>query len=232
MIKYNKYVKLIIEGLIRTHNIIKYESNLEQELSLIGIKYDINIINKFKFDITLFDTNNFDNEYFEYIVKYIQNKLGYYPAFIFVENNIGKNGFKFNNKHLSNKYKSIKIIFEAKYDDGFYKNDITVPEYAYHLSPVDNEYKINKNGLCVKSYNRKGEHPERIYLFYDLNDTNDLLNSLKMNDNINNISRKYNLYKVTMNINNIIHTDPNYSKGFYTYDSFHPKFLKIIKYNL
>jgi hypothetical protein len=53
---------------------------------------------------------------------------------------------------------------------------------------------------------------------------------LKIDDKLNNMNRKYNLYEVEMNDDNIIHSDPNYDKGFYTYDSFHPKFLKIIKH--
>lgn len=230
--KYKEYVELIKEGLIRTHNIKNCKSSLEQELCLIGIKYDINIDSKLKFTLTLFDTNKFEFDDFEYIIEYIQNQLGYFPSFIWLENNIGKNGFKFNKKYLSNKYKSIEIKFEAKYDDGFYKNDIIVPKIGYHLSPVDNEEKINRIGLCVKAYNRKGEHPERIYLFSDIDECNNLLKSLKYNDKLSGINRNYNLYKVEMNDNNIIHTDPNYSKGFYTYDSFHTKYLKIIKHNI
>jgi len=226
---YNEYVELIKEGLIRTHNIITYEGSLERELYLIGIKFEIKIYNKLKFDLSLYKTNIIDNDYLEYIVNYIEKQLGYYPSYITVENNIGKNGFKFDKKYLSNKYKSIKINFEAKYDDGFYKNIIKVPKIAYHLSPVDNEDKINKNGLCVKAYNRKGEHPERIYLFADINEYDDLLNSLKIDDKLKGINKNYNLYEVEMSDKNIIHTDPNYSNGFYTYDSFNPKFLKIIK---
>jgi hypothetical protein len=230
--KYNEYVELIKEGLIRTHNIINYEGSLERELYLIGVKFEIKIYSKLKFDLTLYKTNIIDNEYLEYIVEYIQNQLGYFPSYIIVENNIGKNGFKFDKKYLSNKYKSIKITFEAKYDDGFYKNDILVPKIAYHLSSVDNEEKINRIGLCVKTHNRKGEHPERLYFFYDINECNDLLKMLKIDDKLNNMNRKYNLYEVEMNDDNIIHSDPNYDKGFYTYDSFHPKFLKIIKHNI
>lgn len=231
IVEYNEYVELIKEGLIRTHNILRYKDNIRQELFLIGIKHEINITSKLKFTLSLFNTNTFDDIYFEYIVNYIQNKLGYNPSFIYVENDFGINGFKFDKKYLSNKYKTIEIVFEAKYDDGFYKNDIVVPKYTYHLSPVENEEKINKNGLIVKTYNRKGEHPDRIYLFQYVNDYEDLLNSLKINDSINGINRNYNLYQVEMK-DNIIHTDPNYDKGFYTYDSFHPEFLKIIKSNI
>jgi len=229
---YKEYVELIKEGLIRTHNIITYEGSLERELYLIGFKFEIKIYSKLKFDLSLYKTNIIDNDYLEYIVEYVEDQLGYFPSFITVENNIGKNGFKFDKKYLSNKYKSIKINFEAKYDDGFYKNDIIVPTVAYHLSPVDNEDKINRIGLLVKTYNRKGEHPERIYLFSNINDCDKLLKSLKIDDKLKGINRNYNLYEVEMTDKNIIHTDPNYDNGFYTYDSFNPKFLKIIKHNI
>jgi len=229
---YKEYVELIKEGLIRTHNIINCESSLERELYLIGFKFKIKIYSKLKFDLTLLNTNNFDFVDFEYIIDYIEDQLGYFSSYITVENNIGKNGFKFDKKYLSNKYKSIKIIFEAKYDDGFYKNDIKVPNVAYHLSPVNNEDKINRIGLLVKTHNRKGEYPERIYLFRNINDCDKLLKSLKYDDKLKDINRNYNLYEVEMSDKNIIHTDPNYSNGFYTYDSFNPKFLKIIKHNI
>lgn len=231
IVEYKEYIELIKEGLIRTHNIIKSKMSLTQELCIIGIKYDIDIESKLKFSLTLFETNKFDDRMTQYIVNYVQNQLGYNPSFIYVENNIGVNGFKFDKKYLSNKYKSIKIVFEAKYDDGLYKNDIVVPKIMYHLSPVDNESKIKNNGLCVKNGNRRTLHPHRTYLFYNLEDYQDLLNSLKYNDSVNNINRNYNLYEIEMN-DNIIHTDPNYVSGVYTYDSFHPEFLKIIKNNI
>jgi len=49
---------------------------------------------------------------------------------------------------------------------------------------------------------------------------------------VKNIDRNYTLYKVKMNDKMIIHSDPNYSKGFYTYDNISPKNIEIIFDNL
>ncbi|MCB1713459.1 MAG: hypothetical protein KDH96_13625, partial [Candidatus Riesia sp.] len=97
------------------------------------------------------------------------------------------------------------------------------------LSPTDKKYKILKNGLYPKSYNRKTKHPDRIYFFYDMNDYKYLLKSLKLNDKINNLYRNYSLYKVKLTQENIIHSDPNFSKGFYTYDNISPMDIELIE---
>jgi len=232
-LNYNDYVQQIKEGLIYTHNIEKYQDNLDIELNSIGVKeYKLNIKSKFVYDLEILNSNELNNDLLKYIIDINQNLLGYYPSFIWVKNNIGTNGFVFDEKYLSNKYLSIKIRFEAKYEDGLYKNDLDVPNFAYHLSPENKKEKISKDGLCPKSYNRKTKHPDRLYLFYDSNDYEELLKSLKLNDKINNLNRNYVLYKVKLNDKMIIHSDPNYDKGFYTYDNISPKNIEIFKDNL
>ena len=233
ILNYNDYVQQIKEGLIYTHNIEKYQDSLDIELNSIGVKeYKLNIKSKFVYDLEIFNSNKLDNDLLKYIIDINQNLLGYYPSFIWVENNIGTNGFVFDEKYLSNKYLSIKIRFEAKYEDGLYKNDLDVPDFAYHLSPENKKEKILKDGLCPKSYNRKTKHPDRLYLFYDSNDYEELLKNLKLNDKIKNLNRNYILYKVKLNDKMIIHSDPNYHKGFYTYDNISPKNVEIFKENL
>ncbi len=224
---YNNYIELIKEGLISTHNIQKYYGSLEIQLKSIGVNVEINIISKFIYDLKILNTNKLSNEKLEHIININQNLLGYYPSYMWIENDFGKNSFPFDKKYLSNKSLSITIRFESKYDDNLYKNDIDIPEFAFHLSPEKNKNKIIKNGLYPKSYNRKTKHPDRIYFFYDINDYEFILKDLKFNDNI-----KYILYKVKLSDNNIIHTDPNYLKGFYTYDNISPLNIEIIKENL
>lgn len=225
---YKKYLNLIKEGLISTHNIEKYQNSLDIQLSSFGIKHNINIISKFIYDLDILNLSDLSNDLLKYIIDINQNLLGYYPSYIWLYNEIGKNGFKFDEKYLSNNYLKITIRFEAKYDDGLYKNDLEIPEYAYHISPIDNKNKILKNGLYPKSYNRKTKHPDRLYLFYDLSDYESILKELVFNDRMNGITRNYTCYKVKMNQKMIIHSDPNYSKGFYTYDNISQKNIEVI----
>jgi len=229
MIDYLKFVELIKEGLIRTHNIEKYYESLDIELNAIGIKSEIEIKSKFLFHLTILNSNDVANEKLEYVITICKDLLGYYPSYIWVKNNISWNGFKFDQKYLDNKYTNIKIRFESKYEDGLYKNTLEVPKIAYHLSPTKNRKRINDMGIYAKSGSRKTYHNDRVYLFYDLNDYEKLLNSLKISDKTN---QSYDLYEITLDDKNVIHTDPNYIKGFYTYDSIRPSYIKMIKSDL
>jgi len=224
-----KYIEHIKEGLIKTYNIEKYYNSLDIELSSIGVKSKINIISKFIYDLEISNPQELSNDKLKYIIDINKNLLGYYPSYIWIENNIGINGFKFNNKYLSNKYLNIKIRFESKYEDGLYKNDLEVPKISYHLSPSKNRNKILDIGLYPKSGNRKTFHMDRIYLFYNLDDYKRLLKLLKMIDKINS---KYDLYEISLTDKNIIHSDPNYINGFYTYDNISPINITILKQDL
>jgi len=226
---YKEYVKLIKEGLISTHNIEKYSGSLDIQLNSVGVEHNINILSKFIYDLEILNPTELSNEQLKYVIDINQNLLGYFPSYIWVENENRKNGFIFDEKYLSNSFLNIKIRFESKYEDGLYKNDLEIPDYSYHISPDNKKDKISKDGLCPKSYNRKTKHPERIYLFYDIEDYDFLLKGLIFNDQLKGLNREYNLYKVRMNKKMIIHTDPNYNRGFYTYDNISPKDIELIK---
>ena len=146
----DKYVKYIKEGLIKTYNIEKYYNSLDIELSAIGIKFNIDIKSKFIYDLEILNVQELSDEKLKYVVDINKNLLGYFPSYIWLQNNFGINGFKFNNKYISNKYLNIKIRFESKYEDGLYKNDLEVPNVSYHLSPVKNRNKILSLGLYPK----------------------------------------------------------------------------------
>lgn len=229
ILNYKKYITLIKEGLIQTHNIEKYYGSLDIELNSIGVSSKINIISKFLYELEILNSDKITNEKLKQVIDINQNLLGYYPSYIWVKNSFGINGFKFDEKYVDNKYLNIKIRFESKYEDGAFRNNLIVPPISYHLSPIKNKDKILKNGLCPKSFNRKSNHPERVYLFDDLNNLNTLLTSLKSNDVIHTF---YTLYEIDMNNDMIIHTDPNYKYGYYTTDNISPYDIKIINDNL
>ena len=54
------------------------------------------------------------------------------------------------------------------------------------------------------------------------------MNAIKFNDKLNNLYREYILYKVKLSDENIIHTDPNFIKGFYTNDNISPLDIELI----
>jgi hypothetical protein len=229
---YSEYLNLIKEGLIKTYNIEKYSGTLDVEFNAIGVKFELDIKNKFKFDLRILNSKQLNQNQLDSIII-ICNNLGYFPSYVRLLNKFNKsNSFKYEKKYLSNTYKEIEITFEAKYEDGLYKNDLKIPEVAYHLSKQKYKEKILSIGLYPKSYNRKTKQPERIYLFYNLVDYDNLLILLKANDNYNLSEDNYVLLEVKLNDKMIIHTDPNYDKGFFTYDNISPKDIKVLKENL
>jgi hypothetical protein len=224
--KYIEFVKQLKEGLITTHDINKYSHIITNYLYKIGIKYDIDIINKFQFKLTI-ETNDF--ELIE-VTNHYSYTLGYFPSFywIILENDM-KNGFK-EISNLSDNTKSVTILYEAKYEDGLYTNNIICPDKLYHLTFQDNKESILQKGIYPKTKNRKSIHPERIYLFDNKDNYDVLLKNLKFVDKEN---KKYMLLEIDCsNDELILHTDPNYLIGYYTYDNINPNNLKILKENL
>lgn len=75
----------------------------------------------------------------------------------------------------------------------------------------------------------KLNNPERIYLFYDINKYESLLKTLKISDLKNDNDYNYILLEINMNKNMVIHSDPNYTDGFFTYDNISVNDIKILK---
>lgn len=239
---YDDFVILLKEGLISTLDINRHHPNLYMELSSCEVKNKINIISKFQFELSLFDldVDKYKIIKANHINEWILNILGYFPCrFSITLTNDMSNTFFFSEEkfstELSNKnVQNIKITYEAKYDDGILKNTHSIPNVLYHLTPDDNIDKIKKNGLIPKSKNRKSNYPGRIYLFESIAESNFLLRLLKLNDKINNKIRTYSLIKLDLSgISSIvIHTDPNYPIGFYTYDNIAPYNLEFLQSGL
>lgn len=229
IIKYEKFIKLIKEGLIMVHNIVQYKDNLSHKLSMYKIKHEIDIVDKLKFTIKVFYPSESD---LQWIINDCVNIYGYYPSYYYMEtDNKFKRDDKWQNFSYSKTIKTIKIVFEAKYTDSVYKNDIICPDILYHLTDVNNLISNKKNnilkvGIYPKSYNRISSHPSRIYLFPDIGEYKNLLSQLKKSDSINNITKKYSLLEIKTNGNLILHTDPNYVLGYYTYDNIPPNKIK------
>ena len=76
---YEQFLSLIKEGLITTHNIYNIYSSLEINLRGIGFDIELNILDKFRYEITINNPLSFLNEdMYELFFKNNEN-LGYYP---------------------------------------------------------------------------------------------------------------------------------------------------------
>lgn len=232
---------LMREGLIRTFNIVKYDSLLRTNLSSVGYDVNIRVRDKFFYEVVIFNPSWFmeSESIFKLFFTY-NNNMGYLPVVYSTSRGGRVHFFKFTKdkkdridlesfKGTVSKATEVTVSFEANYDDGLYKNDLPVPEISYHASPSVNRDKILRDGLVPKSGHRKSYHTDRIYLFYDRSDFESLVRVMMGNDSFNlRKPRTYDLYEVHLSKDNIIHTDPNFTQGFYTYDNIHPNDVNLI----
>jgi len=224
--KYIEFVEKLKEGLITTHDITKYNHILTDYLYKIDVEHSIDIVDKFDFSLTI-STNNID---LVEVMNHLSYTLGYFPSYywIILDNDM-KNGFK-EITTLPINTKCAIIKYESKYDDGLYKNTIICPDILYHLSPQKNKKSIFDKGIYPKSKRRLSIHPERIYLFENIDDYEPLLKNLKFSDKS---KEEYILLEINcIEDKLILHTDPNYRLGYFTYDNINPKNISIIKENL
>jgi len=226
IMSYKNFLSLLKEGLIRTHDINRYERVLTDYIDNLNIKYSINIVDKLKFYVVLY-TNNLD------VIECVNHQsftLGYFPSEYRITLNSGMvNKFKSLENYKLNNVSLVEISYEAKYEDGLYTNDIICPDKLYHLTNSNNWNSIQKFGLYPKSKNRISIHPDRIYLFDDIDNADILLKNLKLSDIINGKKCKYDLLEIDLkNHKLILHTDPNYRLGYFTYDNISPKLIRRI----
>ena len=227
---YKKFLKLIKEGLIRTHNIYNYSSSLRNNLLFAGFEFDLTIENKFRYIIIILNPEYLDENY-NYFIS-LNNNYGFYPIQFKIIRNSGMSKiFSFDDDILKDELKrdvkEVEFLFDAKYDDSSYKNNVDVPDKVYHLSPSKNRKSMLNSGFYPKSNSRKVNHKDRLYIFSNIDDYENILKSLKINDKFNNNNYSYDLYEIQMDKDkNILHIDPD-STGYFTYDHISPKNIKI-----
>jgi hypothetical protein len=250
VINYNDFLILLNEGLIKTRSVKNIGYMIEHQIQFMGFDAYINITNKYLYKIEIFNPEYFTDINICELFFNINGNFGYFPNICILYRKNKKKQLKFQ-KNLKDKYENIdlqnflsniknidklEITFEAKFDTGLYKNDVEIPSIVYHLSPTKNRISVLDNGLEPKSNNRKIYHKGRIYLFKNFSDYIKLLNILKSNDRYNLLDEKdifYDLYEVKLDKEKIIlHQDPYFNDGFYTYDNISPKDLVIIKNDL
>ena len=246
MINYIDFVNLLKEGLIKTVSIKTYWDNLEHQLNFNAIDAYVHVLTDYTYEVEIRNTDWFkDIELCEYFLN-INGNYGYFPNKYYCFKGNIENRFSFKSikktgelnvqdflKNIKNCTK-IVVTFEAKFETGLYKKNSEVPDILYHLSPSKNRDKIKNNGLVPKSNNRIAYHKDRIYIFQNVNNYETLLKSFKVSDSYNLIGEiKYDLYEIKLNKSEtILHVDPYFEDGFYTYDNISPRDLVIIKNDL
>lgn len=231
MKKYKEFIEKLKEGLITTHDITIYNKVITNYLDSLNFKSDLKVIDKLNFFLKIL--NNLNKSNIEMINNYIYN-LGYFPSIYIVTLTNGMiNRFKHLKDVKFDNIQNVEINYEAKYTDGLYKNDIICPDKLYHLTHSDNWSSIIKRGIYPKSKKRLSLHPDRIYLFDNISNYKTLLNNLKLSDSIKSISKKYDLLEIdSRNDKFILHTDPNYRMGYFTYDNINPKLITKVYSNI
>ena len=228
MVDYENFVKLLKEGLIVTHDITRYNRIMTDYLSSLGIENSIEVIDKLVFFLKVYNCNKESIE----VSNHQAYSLGYFPSNykITLINGMSNNFKLLKNIKFSDNISSIEIRYESKYTDGLYRNDIICPDKLYHLTHTDNWVSIQKKGIYPKSKKRLSNHPERIYLFENINDYIYLLKNLKISDLTD---KKYDLIEIDSSDDKfILHTDPNYRIGYFTYDNISSILIKRIYTNL
>jgi hypothetical protein len=255
ILKYEKFINQLNEGLIMTHGLNYIDSLFRIVLNKIIINYDLVINNTNKtFDLEF--QNNLEK--IPIILDFINN-YGYFPSFIYLELNNGmRNSFKYKDDFFKNfkysNFRSIKITCEQKFGD-------TIPiNRLYHITPSPNLEKILKKGLAPRSYNKIAYTTSRIYLGYNQEDTEKLAVRLfnLLDIDYKNTSPEYKEFRKKCNtyclleinipsieeykkdnkftkdndIRDIIrfYNDPNFSeKGCFTYNNIRPEWITYIK---
>lgn len=246
---FEEWLEHVKEGLIRTHNIIQSENQLKFFLNTLNVNFELTINSKLSFELKINHIidksklyNPFNEDVIEIIIDELINVYGYLPVYCdIVLLNGQKNRIKWHEFKFYNNIKQLTIRFEAKYEDGLYKNDVECPDLLYHVTNVKNTEKILKIGLYPKTNHRRSNYSSRVYLFTNKEDYNKFIKQFKIND-LENLkynskeeydkfveNNKYSLLEISTKNELILHTDPNSNGTYYTYDNISPKQIKIIK---
>jgi hypothetical protein len=175
----------IYEGLITSYPLYSVERILKD-------KYEIKCdYNKNAFSLRfLFSENKSKAKQEINNILQITNNLGWFPSFIssysddqhFKKDKWDSKFAAFDN-FISERFLNILFSFEAKYDIVVDK----YPRVLYHVCPANSINKILKNGLSPKSRSKKAFHPERVYLFFHIQDAYEFAYKLSVFENINDI---------------------------------------------
>jgi hypothetical protein len=200
------YRKVLEEGLIKTYSIDKTEFILKSKLNITEndiISYKDDNGQHFSIRIYPHEINKISE------VNKIMNTYGW-----FMVNKEWEKIFDKSNtilKYYSNEFEpryDLELSIEDKNND------------FYHLTPsIYWDNKISKIGLSPRSKNKVGEHPERVYLTYNVSDMESLMSRLFVR-NTQDYKYKKNYSVLKFEANSLkLYVDKNYVGGVYTVDN-------------
>ena len=253
ILKYEKFIQQINEGLIQTYNLSHIDSYFRIALEKMIESFTLKIDYDRKFFNLKLESNL---EKIPLLLDFINN-YGYFTSFIYLELNNGmKNSFKYKDDFFKkfdfNIFKSIELVCEAKYGDTLDVSEL------YHVTPSPNLPNILKVGLYPRMSNKVTYTTERIYFGFDQEDTEKIAVRLfnMLDIKYNNTSKQYKDFrekcktycllkiiippledfqksnKYIKDIKEVIrfYNDPNFSgKGCFTYNNINPKWITYIK---
>lgn len=216
----NKNNHLIKDGLIYSFSYSKFIEKLRNLLEKYDISYEK--LNSFSDGVILNKLFVLKNKYFYNELISLLNISGYYISSYKSDNNKIEYGSLCIKTYMESKY--LNITFNKNFD--FQEKGIKLK--LYHLTDKKFIDKIKKNGLTPKSTKMIDNHPDRIYLFEDIDDLNDF-------------SKQKSFYSkefepITLKINTKVlpklklYLDPKYpnTDAYYTYDNIPPYAINII----
>jgi len=216
---------LMNEGLIRSADYdisIEKFNNLLKKYKLKGNSHLYPYKDRIQLDVYglgfMKNVKNFYNEF-----KSLLNLLGYYVSAFSIDDDISKKQDVSLLDFFNNDALRVWINKKFDYEKG-------TPEKLYHITYKKNINNIQKKGLIPKSKSLIENHPDRIYLFFDVDDAKNftVLRGLYSDD------LEFVLLEIDTKLLKYLklYQDPKFGKNilaFYTYDNIPPNSLKIVE---
>lgn len=224
------YSEFMLNETLKTHDINLTFDNVNRELSLLRINFNIRI-NSNKIEITLLGFRFLRDikSYLDVLNNLLIDRHGWFPSEMEITNISNmKNILPYDEDMLLSEnntyYQDVKITYEAKYD-----KLVNKPNKLYHLSIQEYEKSVLERGLIPKSKSKLSKHLDRIYLCSDPKDCYNLIPKMnfiygmnKFSNNKVNKNTKWIIYEIDVKELEIkLYQDPNYtnSTASYTIDN-------------
>jgi len=225
------YSQFILNETLKSHDIDLTINNINRELSLMKINFNINKQYN-KIILTLINSNYILNikTLLDYMDSLFIDRHGWFPSEMRLKNLSEKsNILAYDEDYIKDNIKyllEINIIYESKLDILINK-----PDTLYHLSIQEFEKSILKKGLIPKSKSKLSKHLDRIYLCKKIDDCYKLIPKMKMYYvSKAMINSKWIIYKINMkNLDIDMYQDPNYLECGYIIDNISKENIKIIE---
>lgn len=221
---------VLYEGLIYTHDVYSSVELLNRYVSDKNMSFKSSP-DELGIDFVIKGGKEFNEINFDKALKTINN-LGWYPCsykltFFGSLPTIKYDRNKFIEK-IKNTTDTMVIFLDAKYDKQILISKL--PQNAYHITPKEYLEKINKIGLVPKNKEKFGKQPSRIYLAFNNEGIDILLEHSRF------YPGKIEFAIFVIDIKNFsrdkrakFFIDPRFEGyGFYTYDNIPPQYVKLL----